>query len=341
MTLRPAISVRLGGQRFEAHAAEVRVSLGLLPAVDEARLRLPSGLEIEASPGDEAELTLDGGEGAQVVLTGTLSGRASGFEGHRLTLAGAGHRLARLRPATTYQAQPVAAIVADLADQAEVSSGRIEATTELVTFAAHAASGAHEHVARLAEISGGLARFGADGALEVLSWPSGTPERRLRYGRELVRYAAGPRSIGATVVVRVGSGSATAARAPDALLPTVEALPEGAPEAGPDTIRVSTPFLRTPTAARDATDAATRRRAAQGTTVRASALLQPGLRPGAVVDVADLPAGLDAGPWLITRVRHRLVPGGAGRTDFEGWAASPPDLAGALSGLASAVGGLL
>ena len=38
---------------------------------------------------------------------------------------------------------------------------------------------------------------------------------------------------------------------------------------------------------------------------------QPKLRPGVVIEVADLPQGLAKGPFWLDRVRHTLTPEGA------------------------------
>ena len=45
--------------------------------------------------------------------------------------------------------------------------------------------------------------------------------------------------------------------------------------------------------------------------------LQPGLRPGTVIEVQDLPGSLSGGPWLITRVHHVLAPEAGGTTTLD------------------------
>jgi hypothetical protein len=60
------------------------------------------------------------------------------------------------------------------------------------------------------------------------------------------------------------------------------------------------------------------------------------------VDVQSLPDGLSGGPWLITRVTHRLAPNRGGETLLEGESADTESLLGALIGAAlGTIGGLL
>ena len=73
MTLALAHSMTLGSLRYDTHAAQIEVTLAMLPRGGSASVRLPSAVRFEAEPGDSAELKLDGGEGAASVLTGQVA----------------------------------------------------------------------------------------------------------------------------------------------------------------------------------------------------------------------------------------------------------------------------
>jgi hypothetical protein len=138
-----------------------------------------------------------------------------------------------------------------------------------------------------------------------------------------------------------GNGPAGSADAPDALRPTTEALPGDAPKPGPEAVWSPAPVLRTPDAALTATKAATATTSAAVTRIQARCFLLPALRPGTVVEVQSLPDELSGGPWLVTRVVHRLKPDTGGLTGFEGVSAGSGGLGSLLGAALSAVGSLL
>ncbi len=140
----------------------------------------------------------------------------------------------------------------------------------------------------------------------------------------------------------VGNGPAGAADAPEALRQAADILPGGAPASGKEAVWKAVPILRTPAAAQTASQAAERRAASDGSRARASCFLLPSLRPGMVVEVQELPHGISGGPWMLTRISHRLRPGVGGRTIFEGASAGASGGLGSLLEAAlSAAGGLL
>ena len=79
MSLSPSASLELGSLGYTAHLAEVRVTLRLLPGVNTVTAVLPREAELDAAPGDPATLALDGGEGGETVLTGTVRGLRHGL----------------------------------------------------------------------------------------------------------------------------------------------------------------------------------------------------------------------------------------------------------------------
>jgi hypothetical protein len=70
-------------------------------------------------------------------------------------------------------------------------------------------------------------------------------------------------------------------------------------------------------------------------TARLDAFLLPKLRPGAVIEIEDLPGGIGAGPYWIEHVRHRFGRNGAtssARLMQGGDAFDPLALLGSLGG---------
>ena len=343
MTLAPAAAVELGTKGYSAHVAELVVSLRLLPGVNSFAVTLPREAAVDAAPGDTATLTLDGGEGDEPVLDGTVRAVRHGLRATRVVAADGGADLAALRPNATYERQDAKAVVRALASDAEADIGRLDLDLALVAYAAHQGRTAAEHVALLADLAGAVASVDAGGSLTVGA-PPATATLALRHGRELVACETDDWPGPAASRAPVGFGPAGSTQAPGALRHTDSALPSSAPAAGPDAVRLPAAVLRTPGVAVSAGLAAKSRAAAEATRIRGRAFLLPALRPGDTVDIQDLPDPLAGGPWLVTAVTHRLDATKGGETTFEARAAGG-GLAGALGSLAgaalSAVGGLL
>jgi phage protein D len=107
-------------------------------------------------------------------------------------------------------------------------------------------------------------------------------------------------------------------------------------------LREPAAMLRTAGAADNASKALQEAAAAKTERLEARCFLLPRIRPGQVVEVQSLPDGLSGGPWLITRVTHRLGPARGGETILEAESADAGSLVGQLAGAAlAALGGLL
>ena len=339
MTLVPTVTMTLGELRYGAHVESVRLDLRALPGVNAGVVVLPAGARMDAGPGDPAVLELDGGEGAETVLTGAVRTVRTGLRETRVTVADGSVDLAALRPAATYERQDAKAVIRALASDAGVDAGRLDVDLELAAYVADQARTAAEHVAALATLAGAVATFGAGGTLAVAA-PAAAPDVALKYGRDLVACEVVDASGPTATPVPVGFGPAGSPQAPGALRHTVGVLPSGAPAAGRDALRAPTAVLRSPGVATVAGLAAAQRRAAEGRRLRARAFLLPWLRPGAVLEIQDLPDRLQDGAWLVTAVSHRLAPRTGGATVFEGRAASG-GAAGLLASAAAAIGSLL
>ncbi len=335
MTLAFGATVTLGSLRYDRHATGLRLQLGLAPRAGTARITLPPQVRVDAEPGDDVVVLLDGEEPDVATFGGVVLRVDRGLDRTTVVAGDALARLAAIRPGTTFQQQRVADVVGAMADAAGIPTSRLDADTDLLTYVADQGRTALEHTAILAGWAGAVATSDADGSLRLLGLPTGPADLALRHGRELAALEVRQRQPAPDLVL-TGLGPAGNVSAPDAHLETVAALPDGAPDAGDRTIRAAAPALRTPDGVTAATTAAATRNASS--TMRATCWLQPGIRPGASVEIADATQPGGAGPWFVTSVVHDLGPRGAGSTRLAGQALA--DGGGLLAGLLGAIGGL-
>jgi hypothetical protein len=327
--------------RYDTHAAGASICLALLPRGNSAEVALPSTVRFEASSGDKAIVSLDGGEGAQTVLTGKVTSIRRDFETIRVLVSDIGD-LAGYRPSATLEGQDAKAVVNKLASDVSLSTGDVDIDLDLGAFVAYPGRTAAEHIAQLAELAGGMAFSDGDGLLTVKQKPSGPADSALKYGREVISYETRSASALSPQRFAMGFGPAGSGGADDVLRPSVDAIPGSAADGGVGVWRVPTPVLRVPSAATTASGALQGIAAGQAERVTAHCFLLPALRPGSVIEVQELPNGLSKGPWLITRVEHNFERG-FGTTRF--WGETATAAASTLGGLAGAaagaIGGLL
>lgn len=326
MTVVPTASVTLGGLRYDRQLVALTVRLTTLPDIGTATITLPAAVRLDATAGDEAKVDL--GDGPDTVLTGTVVRIRHGFAWTTVEVADAGAALAALRPAATYTAGTAADVVSALVGDAGAAAGDVALDLPLAAYVADQTRTAGEHVARLTALAGGLATVDSAGAVTVLPRPT-EPTVALSYGRDLTYYEVGERAAPAVRLVAVGAGPAGAPDAPDALRPSADPLTGDGPDPGQNAVWRPEPVLRTPAAARTASGAAQTTALACARRLFARCVLLPAVRPCDVLEVRDLP-GQPAGPWLLTRVTHHLVPPGA-HTELDGLDASAA--AGGLGGV--------
>jgi hypothetical protein len=342
MILRPSSSVTLGNLRYDSHASAVEVCLGFLPRGGSAEIRLPASARFDAGPGDDAQIDLDGGEGSERVLTGKVR---EVVRTPRVTVAclyDAGGLLGELRPSATFENQSGSDIVRQLASEVAVTVGRLELDLDLPAYVGHPRRTAAEHVAELCRVGASLARVTSEGDLEVIKRPAGPPEKALLYGREFTEYRAFNSTCASPSRFAMAFGPSGTSSAPTARLHTKDAVPASASPGGRGVLREPVPMIRTASAADNASKALQEAVAARSRRLEARCFLLPGIRPGQVVEVQSLPDGLSGGPWLITRVTHRLAPAHGGETMLEAESADAESLLGGLVGAAlGAIGGLL
>jgi hypothetical protein len=340
VSVRCAVSATLGNLRYDAQVGWCTADLAALPDVDVCRVALPVAVRFEAAPGDAASvdltgLDLAGASGPARVVTGQVWRVQSGPQWTVVEVVDAGASLAAARPAATRSAGTAGDAVSALCSDAGVDAGEVDLDLPLPSYVVDQGRTAAEHVAYLARLGGAFATVDASGAVRVVPAPD-QPDTALRYGRELLDYRVSGYAPPAQVIA-VGAGPAGSVEAPDALRVSTDPLPGDAPDPGPQVVWRASPVLRTPGAASAASDAAAAFDAARGHRFAARCLLLPSLRPGAVVQVQDVPGAGADGAWLVTRVHHR-VGGSAGLTELSAVDAGAGAAAGGLLG---AVAGLL
>jgi hypothetical protein len=338
----PGYTLTLGTQRWTSQALAIDLELAAAPMVDVLTVRFPSAAPLASAAGDPAALAIDSGERAADVFTGVVESVRRTPAETVVTALDAGGALARLRPAVTFEQISAGNLVRELCAEAGVETGDIEDGQALAFYVADPGRSALDHIARVCAWSGAMAKVTADNRLEAPVVNATEPDLALRYGRELlaISQAVHPRHVaGFTVAGESGAGDPAA---PEALRLTTDFFAGRRPPgpAGDQRWR-SEPALRTAEAAGRATAATQRRYTASRERGSLRAFVLPALRPGTIVQVQDLPAGIAGGPLCIHHVRHRLRGDGA---VTEAWfvkggdAFDPLALLGSLAG---AVGGLL
>ncbi len=337
-----AAELTVGDKLYKTHVQSLRLRRGLLPIVDRLDVRLPAGVQLDASPGDDVSLDLDGGDGKTTVFTGKLSSLARSLAGPRLTAHHGALLLGRYRPSVTLEQVTIGDVIKQLCGDVSVDTGDIEDGPTLALYVADGRSTALDEVSRLARLAGCDASFDSDGKVGVFARGSNGPggQVALKYGRELSAVVSEhllPDDSSRTVV---GDG----AGGPDSSLrrwPIVDFFSGGADDPGPSALRRAAPELRTVSDARAAGQAWSGRAADLEKTVRMRAWLLPALMPGTSVQLQELPDDVSLSAFQVSQVSHVIDARGA-FTDVWGYEASGASGGGGLLGAAiNAVGGLL
>lgn len=336
--LEPSYAITLGDQRWTEQALALDVRLRAAPVVDVASVRLPAAAPVRCATGDPVVVELDGGEGGETVFTGTVRAIRRTPAATIVTALNGGGLLAAYRPAATYEQVTAGTVIRTLCDDAGVQAGDVDDGVALAFYVADPARTALDHVARLAAWGGALARVSADDRLDATVVNAVQADVALRYGRELLdlEQVEAASSIDAFVVA--GEAGAGSTSAPQALRATTDFFGGSRPD-GPSVTSSwrFEPALRTSAAARSAGAALDRGYRAGRRRGLLTAILRPAVRPCTVLELRDLPDGLEQGPFWAGDVHHHVSLDGAttrarlwrGGDTFDPTA----QLAGALSGL--------
>jgi hypothetical protein len=232
------------------------------------------------------------------VLTGEISGVGGTPSTVRLEAASATIALSRVRKSQTYVSQTVADIVNDLAGDAEIDE--VSADLALSAYSVDQRRTVWAHLVELASLAGADVGCAASGGLRFVPPASGPGAFRFLFGATVLdwRLASLP-SPPVPGIAPHGAASEQGSEKWHWILHD----PVGE---GGDPTRIVGAFHT-----RDAADGLARalaeRAARSGLRGGARLVGEPGLRPGEVFEIENLP-GPAAGPFRVLTVRHMLSP---------------------------------
>lgn len=334
--LQPGYTLTLGNQQWTQQVMRIDLMLAPAPSIDALMVEFPGQAQIKAEADDPADLTLNNGEKEEAVFSGIIDSIRHTATTIRVRALNSGAALAQTRPAVTFEQVSAGTVIRKLCDEAGVDAGDVEEGVSLAYYAADPSRTALDHIARVAGWSGALARISPDNRIEAVVINATQAEIALKYGRELksIQQRKSPSAIQSFTVAGESGVGDTASQ--DALRPTTDFFTGNRP-AGPSksTRWRSEPALRTAKSAASAAAAVQRLYNATRERGTFTSFLQPGLRPGTVLEIQELPDGLPNGPLCIARVSHHIGDHGAlTRAAFfkGGDAFDPAALLGALLG---------
>ncbi|UCD79865.1 MAG: hypothetical protein JSW26_00070 [Desulfobacterales bacterium] len=290
---RPLIELTAGGSGLsgpEAAAVSVQCDLTVGAAMDFAVVVCaPHSPLVDVSVGDDFTIGLgyEDDESATV-----LSGKVSAIDYNPRMVAieveAATSALARFYHAGSYVQQTIGDIVSDLAGQAGVSTGTIEAAQSLAAYHVDERRAVWSHIVELSSIGDLSLTTSAEGALEMREPKTSPVTSTLRYGAELLLWQAGPRLAEETAFKAVphGAGSEEGSEKWHILLKD----PTGG---SPDAPTIVLPAARDRESADAYSQAGESRKTRRGLYGRAIVTGAPTLRAGDVVEMVDLPTGGD------------------------------------------------
>ena len=337
----PSCVLTMGSQQWTTQVLRVEVALQAAPGINVLRADLPSAAPFSAVAGDPAALTLNDGQSGSQVFSGSIdSVRRSDTEIH-VTALDAGGVLSRVRPSAKYEHVTPGTVIRALAADAGVQAGRLENGSELSFYVAHPGLTAWDHIHRVSAWLGALVSVSASNQVESVLVQAKHADLAFRYGREILqldRIATAAPIQSFTVAGESGAGSTSG---PDAGRPSTDLYNGNSPE-GPSAIarREWQPVLRTVSAAAAAGTARARAYAAFRDSGKFRAILQPALRPGVVIEIQGVPAGLPRGPMWIWRAQHVVTADSATTTAWFASGGAAGSAKALLGSTALAVGGL-
>lgn len=299
-----------GADPWKAHLVEVVVETALAPFADVAEIHLAPGPDAPAvALGDAGSISLGYEDaGAETVFTGVVEGVRRTIAGAtRITVAGAGAALSRLRVNQAYEGQSAGAIVRDLAGRAGVSTGTVEDGIDFPYTVVDDRTGAWGHVARLARLSGHLAYVTPTGELFFAPYAEGEPAQSFAYGADLLalEVAEAAPVVGAVTAVGEGAAGSQGAEAWGWLVKDPAAVTREGGTGDPPRL-VQDGALRSSDAVQAAAEGVALAASRMGLTGRLLVPGAPAVAVGSTVEVADAPQEALGGSFLVRRVRHRF-----------------------------------
>ena len=324
--------------RYDTQVSALQVTCSLLPAVNTARVLFPAAVTINAAPADEAEVSIDAGDGAVKVLSGLIQSVEHRPFDTTVVISDGSYALSNYRPNATFEKQNAANIAQTLASDIDVGVANTDIDLSIPQYAAHQKRSAAEHIAILAKLSDGFAMINADGELSVKNWPEGPADAAIKYGRDLIDFNFS-RHQSTHSVAPIGNGPSGSIDGPDALRLATSQLPESVPDPGQNLVWQPQLMLRTPAAVQTAQSGLARERNQRAGQAQFINLLRPDFTPGMTLEIQDIPNVNVADKWIITQVTHEIAQGSHARTIMK--AHETAGTGGLLDSLAGALGAFL
>ena len=303
MTLsRPRASVSIDGRTLtsaEGALARLRVSLGFGPAHDAVELALwPSSRFAAAGAGAAMSVAL-GEAGSEVdVWTGTVADVRAAADGVVIDGLATTAALATARVSHTFLDQSVADVIEGLVQEQSMAIDEVAGDAKLSAYSVDTRRSVWAHVLDLAALAGADVSATAGGRLRVVPPRTGTADATLRFGADVLAWSGGA-SAPATAATVAASGAASEAGSDKWHWLLREPTAAGS---GPVGVVAA---LHTRDAAESMAKALTARASRSSVGARLRVVGAPAIRPGDLLEVADLPSG-DLGVLRVLSVEHRL-----------------------------------
>jgi hypothetical protein len=330
--MRPQFALSIGGFTSDTGSPvglPVRIVVDRDMDTPADALRVTFGQSVAVAPGDPVELSL-GYDGPEIAFTGTVTQVRPGLTGAEVWALGGTLALLRLRTSAAYERRDAGAIVSDLADQAGMDTGTIDAGEVLPAYAVDKSVSGYVHARALADRFGFELYADREGKLMFHAPETQGGAATYTYGKDVLALTGANRQAGLRLAVG-GESPASDSGENTVHWLTIDEL-KGQAGAGSDAL-VLDPAARTQDLAdRFATGLATvEQRTRQS--IRLRVLGRPQAELGELVGAdGELAQGL-SGSGYVRALRHLLDVHGGWTTELSVATSAGDDLLGAIGGL--------
>jgi phage protein D len=296
------------------------VRAGIDGLADYAELTLAPLGGIQAALGDELQIDLGFDDSLVRIFTGSVVDVISEVTALRVIGHSPVHQLLGLRVNKTYERMSSGDIVRDLAAQAQVRTGIVEAGIQYPAYVIDGQLSAARHIHRLAERSGFDAYVLPGGEIEFRKFTDTAPDQIFIYGQEILDYSLSIRPPRAAEVVVAGE-SAASSQGDDAASWLTRTFNRGRASGGRGeaTVLVEDPAVRTTEGANIRATGVLRRLVQREKTGRLRALGRPELKLGDAFRVERAPDERLNDTFQVRAIHHHLSRKLGLITAFEFW----------------------
>ncbi|WP_148717125.1 contractile injection system protein, VgrG/Pvc8 family [Chitinolyticbacter meiyuanensis] len=314
-----------GRDRGDRQLLSLVVDIDLDAAGGVCLIEFAAGEDAPVAAGDAVSVSLNTGDGATTVYTGTAGQVRLGAASERIEAWDALALLSRVRLAASYESVSADFIIKDLLQKVGAKAGQVATGPELAQYAVHPAPSVLAHVQRLAGLAGAIPFCDGQGAVQVLAATTAGNTHRFRYGETVIALALQPATPAFDSVEAWGEGAASAKGADKAHWLTTDLAGVAGKAAlgqrgqitsgklGDAPLQLIDGALRSGEAVQAAADNRMRALAARSVRGYLDVFAAPAIQPGDTIELERLPAQHPAtrllagcGPLRVRRVRHTL-----------------------------------